>query len=430
MPLSLSYEAALRSLDREYRDTIAKQQRAFREKSAENGALNTGQFRVGIAEISAKAAVEYVRRALAECLELQDVTNASDFEDTHKAIVGVARNLSCLGLQGPEMRPSPNPYGGHVLSELESEVRDQLIVCQDRQRSKGKSSRVAWTLLFLQANPLDTPPLSTNSEYRELRQALRESNYRDQVMPVIEAAVRVRDIFRAVNEHRPRVIHFSGHGNVSSLALLNSNDEAKEFDGQYLADLIAANDDQVQLVVFNACDSHSQALKLLQAVPHVIGTTGPVDDQSAIVFSRAFYNAIGNGRSIASCFKQAQAALNAEVGPGMSQLYQLDSKCEVDAAAEILVKVTGDRSEPLSRDEQELLSAVPATGEIHIVQTNQKGRWVRAGKIDFFEPEHRSVSANKLEALESLIAKGLARHESEILYTLTGTGWKAKKELG
>lgn len=344
MSLNESFKACVRSLERECRDQIITEQSSFAAQMANADAVETSNFPQGMALIARKEALLFVRRVTLECEGLQDLADAGDFEEAKKTIVEVAHRMLAVGSGNaftPMLNQTANMVRGFAVKELEEEVRDRLLIAQDKRKAKGRNPALAWTLLFLQSNPRDENFLATNREYREVTQVLREADYRDQIRPVMEPAVRIRDVFRAVNEYRPRVIHFSGHGDRSCLALLDDHDQSRDFDGQHLADLIAANDDQVQLVILNTCDSLSQALKLLNAVPHVVGTKGPLDDEAALIFSRTFYGAVAHGRSIASSFRQATVALSAEIGPTATALYELRSRTGDDANTALLVAPAG-----------------------------------------------------------------------------------------
>ena len=62
-------------------------------------------------------------------------------------------------------------------------------------------------------------------------------------------------------------------------------------------------------------------------------------------------------------------------------------------------------------------------------QTTSYGRFVQTGEGDFFRPEDASHQANYLDALDSLLTKGLVRSEEGEAYRLTGRGFEVRKEL-
>jgi len=434
MALSNSFVAAARLLAREYRDRIFQEQSSFAVQMSAANTVMTSAFSVGMVRIARQETLDFIRKAANECEELQDLGDGADYEEAVSTIVATARELLNLGSNRTHetFAPMADMARMRVIKELQEEVRDRISVAQDKRRAKQKKTVLSWTLLFLQSNPINEDFLATNREHREVRQAIREADYRDQIDLVIESAVRIRDVFRAINEHRPRVVHFSGHGDQRCLALLDEHDQTRPIDGQVLADLLEANDDDVQVVVLNSCDSHSQAERLLAAVPYVVGTNGPLDDEAAIIFSRTFYSALAHGRSVAASFRQGIVALKAEVSLA-SVPYKLHSQPGKDADAAILVATSAVYSdsigwETLSKREQDLMKAVADTGELHILESDQTGRWVREGKTDFFDDSDGAVATDSIEALQSLTLKRLIRHESGTCYVLTGAGWNLKRE--
>jgi len=67
-------------------------------------------------------------------------------------------------------------------------------------------------VLVLAANPLDQDQLRLDEEVRAITEKIRMSKYRDRVELISAWAVRTTDLFQALNEHEPHVVHFSGHG--------------------------------------------------------------------------------------------------------------------------------------------------------------------------------------------------------------------------
>lgn len=58
------------------------------------------------------------------------------------------------------------------------------------------------------------------------------------------------------------------------------------------------------------------------------------------------------------------------------------------------------------------------------------GPSVRVGKADFNDSDDPAYAERYIRALQNLIAKGLARHESGVHHVLTADGWDVVKELG
>src|SRR5690606_27313227 len=68
------------------------------------------------------------------------------------------------------------------------------------------------TVLFLAANPLDQEQLRLDEEVRAIGEMIRKAKYRDVVRLESRWALRPLDVLQAINECRPTIVHFSGHG--------------------------------------------------------------------------------------------------------------------------------------------------------------------------------------------------------------------------
>jgi hypothetical protein len=58
---------------------------------------------------------------------------------------------------------------------------------------------------------------------REIKAALKLANNREQFEIVTSEAIRVEDLRRALLEHQPAIVHFSGHGSGSTGLALENN---------------------------------------------------------------------------------------------------------------------------------------------------------------------------------------------------------------
>lgn len=84
----------------------------------------------------------------------------------------------------------------------------------------------------------------------------------------------------------------------------------------------------------------------------------------------------------------------------------------------------------LSAEEIELLIAAEgADGEIHKFVCNELPDFLLVGGHEFQDKTDRAVAAIHLEALDSIIKRGLVKYEGGVLYELTGSGWRLAREL-
>lgn len=175
------------------------------------------------------------------------------------------------------------------------------------------------TVLVLLSNPIDTPRLRLDEEFRAIRQAVNEARHRDQIDLKVDMALRHRDLQTLLRDHRPAVVHYAGHSGGSGIALLDPIGRAQPVPPRALEDLFAIVKEFVRCVVLNACLTDVQASAIAKHVPCVVGLSNSVLDPVAIEFAAGFHGALASGESIARAFEfgrnlPALAGLNNE-GP-------------------------------------------------------------------------------------------------------------------
>lgn len=153
-------------------------------------------------------------------------------------------------------------------------------------------------ILILSANPKKTSPLRLDEEMREIKEGLKRSASRDLFSIESAEAVRYRDLRRAILDHKPNIVHFSGHGTgEEGLVFEDEIGNLKLVDTEAIGELFKLFADQVECVVLNACHSEYQAKEIAKHIDYVIGMSQAIDDKAAIEFSVAFYDALGAGRT-------------------------------------------------------------------------------------------------------------------------------------
>src|SRR5215217_6390443 len=84
-------------------------------------------------------------------------------------------------------------------------------------------------VLFFAADPLSAPPdghtarLMLDEDVRQIRQKVRAAEHRDDLEFDLRLAARTDDLLQALNETRPQVVHFSGHGQNEGLVLVSAD---------------------------------------------------------------------------------------------------------------------------------------------------------------------------------------------------------------
>jgi formylglycine-generating enzyme required for sulfatase activity len=158
-------------------------------------------------------------------------------------------------------------------------------------------------ILILAANPKTTPRLRLDEEVREIAEGLQRARYRSQFRIHSRLAIRLRDLRRALLDHKPKIVHFTGHGQKDGLLVEDEIGSAVRIATESLAGLFELFSDQVKCVILSTCYSAPQAAAISKHIDYVIGMKKEISDEAAIEFSVGFYDALGAGKSVEDSFK-------------------------------------------------------------------------------------------------------------------------------
>ena len=193
-------------------------------------------------------------------------------------------------------------------------------------------------VLFLSANPVATPKLQLDEEIRQIGIKLRAAEYRDAFDFVPRFAARPDDLLQALLEHKPEIVHFSGHGSAAQeLIFVDDQGNEKPVTKEALVHLFRTLKDNIRLVLLNACSTRPQAEAIAETIDCTIGMRKPIGDEAAIVFAASFYRTLGFGRSVKEAFEVGKAALLLE-GIPEAKTPELLTRAGVDASAMIFVQ--------------------------------------------------------------------------------------------
>lgn len=170
-------------------------------------------------------------------------------------------------------------------------------------------------ILILTANPTNTKPLRLSEEVREIKSAWERSQNREQFEIIVEEAVRLQELRRTLLDHKPDIVHFSGHGGgEQGLALMADNGEAFLVKVAPLAKLFKALQEIffIDCVFINACYSDVQAEDIYPYVNYVVGMNQKIGDEAAKQFAIGFYDTLFAGQSIKSAFDLGCNAIEME----------------------------------------------------------------------------------------------------------------------
>ncbi len=165
-------------------------------------------------------------------------------------------------------------------------------------------------ILFLAANPKDAVALRLEEEIRDIDHRIMLAQKKEQFDLVKKGAVRVSDLQLYLNQEKPTIVHFSGHGtDDGQIVLEDNNGIGITITPEALARVFKTLKDNVRCVVLNACFSLPQAEAISQHIDCVIGMSSSITDQAAIAFSSAFYLGLASERSVENAFEQGISEL-------------------------------------------------------------------------------------------------------------------------
>ena len=203
-------------------------------------------------------------------------------------------------------------------------------------------------VLFLAANPGDSTRLQLGEEVRGINEKIQAAEFRDSFDLIQAWATRPRDLLQNLLQHRPSIVHFSGHGSsAGEIILQDDNGMMKPVAKAALESLFTDLKENVRLVVFNACYSTPQAEAVAAKVGCAVGTNKAIGDDAAIIFAASFYQALAFERSVETAFNLARTALKLE-GIPEAATFELRAAAGVDASTlKFVVPPTG-QSGPLA----------------------------------------------------------------------------------
>jgi len=230
---------------------------------------------------------------------------------------GVRTSFECYFevpvLNGQVKVPVVDPLNIFTLGRAEPGASDAPVSVPPR--TLVAEDRTSVRVLFIagdrggsQKNQLQIP-----NEYHAIQGALRACANRGVIAlanPILGAT---RERLAEAYRERPTVVHFAGHGNDRSLAIIEDHGllaNETRLDADQLCDMLQTMQERVRLCVLNACVSVALAQRLVDAnaADCAIGWPAKVSDSAAIAFSTALYGALGDGRSIGDAVTLARLA--------------------------------------------------------------------------------------------------------------------------
>ncbi len=183
-------------------------------------------------------------------------------------------------------------------------------------------------ILFFGANPSNTGKLNLEKEYAKIAQQLEAEGARNRLELKSEFYTDLKSFQEKINNSRPNIIHFSGHGSDSNgeletfsrgiLMPIERKNTGLIFHESGYGDAVLISDDTldynfktfievdkipIEVIVLNACYSTNQAMVLSKRVKYVVGVNNSIADEASIDFSAGFYYGLAEGKPVESAFR-------------------------------------------------------------------------------------------------------------------------------
>jgi hypothetical protein len=169
------------------------------------------------------------------------------------------------------------------------------------------------TVLYLVANPDPNNHLRLDAEVRKVQEAIRGSVFRDNITIQYRPAADLTSLIDGLNDHRPQIVHFSGHSSKVGGLVTDTGSVKKaavsELPFELLGKALAATDHPPEVVVLNSCESSAARKLVLRSANVVVSMRVPITDIAATAFAQRFYAAIASGQSIKAAFAQGKIAV-------------------------------------------------------------------------------------------------------------------------
>jgi hypothetical protein len=193
-------------------------------------------------------------------------------------------------------------------------MRGKVIVQHTPVTKQALKKHKKVDVLYLMANPIKRHALRVDAEVSKVSEEIRRSLFRDNIALHQSPAANLDAIIRGLNDHRPRVVHFSGHGSVDGIAvddggIKRTKKQFVTFD--ILGKAFSATDTPPEVVVLNACESAGARTALLGTAKAIVVMQDEISDVAAVAFAMKFYGGISSGQSLQAAFDQGRLAVEA-----------------------------------------------------------------------------------------------------------------------
>jgi hypothetical protein len=165
------------------------------------------------------------------------------------------------------------------------------------------------TVLLFAAEPRDQPRPDLDKEIWAISTGIDRARLGHRITLKPWTATQPFDLLPTLNEHKPHMVQFSGHGLKGGLLLMGPTDKSEFIGADQLTQMLRWTNQNLRIVFFNICDSEAHARLAAEVVDVAIGLCGKIADVAAREFATQLYSALAFGISVEKAFHQACAAI-------------------------------------------------------------------------------------------------------------------------
>ncbi|MFZ6182393.1 CHAT domain-containing protein [Nannocystis pusilla] len=191
------------------------------------------------------------------------------------------------------------------LKQKVAELRAKFDVPSVSRTAASEPSEI--TVLLVSANPDDQVRLQVAQEFREIIGKVRSTPARGHIRFEQVNATRFEDLRTALLIHKPHVLHISSHGEADGSLQLEARDAngSQTISKRRLKGLFTELNENLRLVLINACHSERLAREIPPEIEAAIGMNSEIADAAALEFAVSFYETLGYGKTIEKAFQVA-----------------------------------------------------------------------------------------------------------------------------
>jgi Tfp pilus assembly protein PilF len=193
--------------------------------------------------------------------------------------------------------------------QVQTGVNRNNIIGGEHQHyySSSQEKQIARKILMLSANPENTAESSKRTGLKEIRDALKRSNY-SQLLEIQERLdTSAADISQVLSELQPYIVNISGdEDGIDSLTLANiSGENIFKNREELIANLFQYHSKNIKCIILNGCFSIIQAREIIRYVEFIIGISQNLKNSTVINFLAEFYYQVGSQRTIRDAYYQS-----------------------------------------------------------------------------------------------------------------------------